>query len=275
MSLFAIPYPAIDPVLIEFGPIAVRWYGLAYMFGLLFAWLYVRSMLRNRALWPDGKPPFEPHRTDDLLLLCTLGVVIGGRLGSVIFYEPSYYLSNPLKVFAVWEGGMSFHGGLLGVILAVYLFSRWQKVAMFTVADMACAATTVGIFFGRIANFINGELYGRVTDVPWAMVFPDGGPEPRHPSQLYAAFLEGLLLFAVCRYATHWRNGLHMPGLVTGLFFAGYGIGRIIGELFRMPDPDHVLTTAVTTPGMVYSLPMVAIGAYLIWRATHRRPVAA
>lgn len=275
MPLFAIPYPVIDPIAFEIGPLAVRWYGLAYMFGLLFAWIYVRALLNDNSLWPQGRPPMASDRADDLLLMITLGVVIGGRLGSIIFYEPSYYLENPLKIFAVWEGGMAFHGGLLGVIFAVWLFARWRKVSMLSIADLACAATPVGIFLGRIANFINGELYGRVTHVPWAMVFPDAGPFPRHPSQLYEALLEGLLLFVLCRYVTHWRRGLGRPGLVTGVFFVGYGVGRSIAELYRLPDPAHALSTAYTTPGMVYSLPMILIGGFLIWRASRMRPQAA
>ncbi len=274
MSLFVIPYPVIDPVAVEIGPVSVRWYGLAYMAGLLFAWLYVRAMLRNRALWP-GEPPLKPAQTDDLLLWITFGIIVGGRLGSVLFYEPSYYVEHPLKVFAIWEGGMAFHGGLLGVILAVYIYSRIHEVTMLSIADLACAATPVGIFLGRLANFINGELWGRLTDVPWAMVFPDGGPFPRHPSQLYEAFLEGLLVFMACRYFTHWRKGLATPGLVTGVFFVTYGLGRTISEYFRMPDPNHFLTTAYTTPGMAYSIPMILIGAYLIWRAKRRRPALA
>ena len=274
MPLYVIPYPVIDPVAFELGPLLVRWYGLAYMFGLLFAWIYVRALLRNTAIWA-GKPPTAPEHADDLLLMITVGVVVGGRLGSVLFYEPSYYLENPLKIFAVWEGGMAFHGGLLGVILAVYIFSRWRKTSMMSIADIACASVPVGIFLGRIANFINGELYGRVTDVPWAMVFPAGGPFPRHPSQLYEAVLEGLFLFAVGRYLTHWRQGLTRPGLVTGVFFVGYGLARSVSELFRLPDPEHALSTAYATPGMVYSLPMILIGAYLIWRASRMRPAAA
>lgn len=274
MSLLVIPYPAIDPVAFEIGPVAVRWYGLAYMVGLLFAWIYVRALLRTPALW-RGPAPITPEQSDDLLLMITVGVVVGGRLGSVLFYEPSYYLSNPEKIFAIWEGGMAFHGGLLGVILAVYIFSRWRRVSMLSIADLACASVPVGIMLGRIANFINGELYGRITDVPWAMVFPAGGPFPRHPSQLYEAFLEGLLLFAVGRYLTHRRHALMRPGLVTGVFFAGYGIARSIGEQFRLPDASHPLSTAYTTPGMVYSLPMIAIGIYLIWRASRPRTAAA
>ena len=269
-----IPYPVIDPVAFEIGPIAVRWYGLAYMAGLLLGWLYVKALLRNQVLWP-AKPPFESHLVDDLLLWCTFGVVIGGRLGEVLFYDLNYFLANPSQIFAIWKGGMSFHGGLLGVILAVYLFSRWRGFVMFTVADLCCAAAPIGIFFGRLANFINQELVGRPSDVPWAMVFPAVDDIARHPSQLYEAFLEGLLLFVLCRIATHWAKRLDRPGFVTGVFFIGYGLGRILAENFRTFDPDHPLTIGFMTPSMVYSVPMVLVGIWVIWRAQARAAVTA
>ena len=265
MNPLVIPYPEIDPIAFTVGPVAVRWYGLAYMFGLLFAWVYVRRLLQNQSLWP-GAVPIAPDKTDDLLLWTTLGVVVGGRLGNVLFYDPAYFWAHPLEIFAIWNGGMAFHGGLLGVILAVYLFSRANKVAMFTIADLACAAAPAGIFFGRLANFINQEVVGRISDVPWAMVFPYLGEPARHPSQLYEAGLEGVALFLACRYATHSLKALDTPGIVTGVFFLGYGLTRIFCEFFRDYDPNHALTTPFTTAGMVYSLPMVAIGAYLLWR---------
>lgn len=272
MSPLVIAYPVIDPVAFEIGPIAVRWYGLAYMSGLLLGWLYIRSMLKNRSLWP-GKPPLEPHMTDDLLLWTTLGVVIGGRLGNVLLYDPGYYFANPLEIFAIWKGGMAFHGGLLGVILAVYLFSRAKGVRMFTIADLCCAAAPIGIFFGRLANFINQEVVGRVTDVSWAMVFPAVDSLPRHPSQLYEAVLEGVLVFILCRWVTHRAKLLDRPGVATGVFFVGYGVCRIIAENFRTFDPTHALAGTYFTPSMVYSVPMILVGAYVIWRA-YREPVA-
>ena len=265
-----IPYPEIDPIAFTIGPVAVRWYGLAYMFGLLFAWVYVRRLLQNPALWP-GKPPIEPDKTDDLLLWTTLGVVVGGRLGNVLLFDPAYYFANPLEIFAVWKGGMAFHGGLLGVALAIYLFARANKVPLFTIADLACAAAPVGIFFGRLANFINQEVVGRISDVPWAMVFPLVGEPARHPSQLYEATLEGLALFLLCRYFTHTRKALGSSGLVTGVFFLGYGTARIFCEVFRDYDHTHALATAYTSPSMAYSVPMLAVGAYLMWRASERR----
>lgn len=273
MSLFVLPFPVIDPVAFEIGPVAVHWYGLAYMFGLLFGWLYARSLFANTALWRD-KPPAGKEIADDLLLWTTLGVVVGGRLGYVLFYEPGYFLANPADIPKLWNGGMSFHGGLAGVCLAVYLFARAKKIPMLSIADVCCAAAPFGLFFGRLANFINGELWGRVSHAPWAMVFPDGGPEPRHPSQLYEAALEGLLLFLVIRYFTHRKKVLTMPGYASGIFFAGYALARITAENFRMPHPDHALNTGWLTAGIIYSLPMIAIGAYVIWRARKRASAA-
>jgi len=273
MTPLLVPYPEIDPVAFSIGPVAVRWYGLAYMFGLLFAWIYVHRLLRTKALWP-GEPPLVPDKTDDLLLWTTLGVVIGGRLGNVLLFDPSYYLANPLEIFAIWKGGMAFHGGLLGVILAVYLFARANKVAMFTIADMACAAAPVGIFFGRLANFINQEVVGRVSDVPWAMVFPVVGEPARHPSQLYEAALEGLALFLLCRYFTDNRKALARPGVVTGVFFLGYGLARILCEFFRDYDPTHFFATPYTTASQAYSVPMVLIGGFLLWRGRRMKAPA-
>jgi phosphatidylglycerol:prolipoprotein diacylglycerol transferase len=266
MPLFAIPFPALDPVAFELGPVTVQWYGLAYMFGLLGGWLYARSLFANKALW-KGDPPAGKETADDLLLWTTLGVVLGGRMGYVLFYEPAYFFANPLDIPKLWNGGMSFHGGLAGVCLAVYLFSRMRKIPMLSIADVCCAAAPFGLFFGRLANFVNGELWGRVSDVPWAMVFPDGGPLARHPSQLYEAGLEGLALFLVIRYFTHIRKVLPMPGYASGIFFAGYALARITAENFRMYDPEHAFSTGWLTPGIVYSIPMIAIGAYVIWRA--------
>ena len=265
MNILVIPYPEIDPIAFSIGPVVVRWYGLAYMFGLLFAWVYVRSLLKNAKLWP-GQAPIVADKVDDLLLWATLGVVVGGRLGNVLLFDPGYYFSNPLEIFAIWKGGMAFHGALIGVALAIYLFARVNKLGVFTIADLACAAAPVGIMFGRLANFINQEVVGRISDVPWAMIFPAVDANPRHPSQFYEAGLEGLALFMACRYATHNAKALGSPGVVTGVFFVGYGFARIFCELFRTYDPTHALSTPLTTPSMAYSLPMVLIGAYLLWR---------
>src|SRR5258706_12253585 len=218
---FAIPFPVIDPVLIDIGPFAIRWYALAYVFSILLGWRYTRALAAQK------QSPLTPAMLDDFVSWAVLGIVLGGRIGYVVFYNGAYYLDHPLQAFEVWHGGMSFHGGLIGVITAMALFARSRKLRFFHIADALAAATPIGLFFGRLANFINGELFGRETDVPWAMVFPSGGPNPRHPSQLYEAGLEGLLLVVVLPGGA-WRfEGLRGPGLLTGLFPAGYARGRV------------------------------------------------
>lgn len=274
MSLLAIPFPDFDPVAFSIGPLSVKWYGLAYLAGLLLGWAYIKRLLATPRLWRNNTPPFSPAKVDDLLLYITLGVVLGGRLGYVLLYEPGTYLASPLEIFAVWKGGMSFHGAFLASALAIWLFARRHGVSVLSTGDLATAALPIGLFFGRIANFINGELFGRITDVPWAMVFPYAralypGVEPatRHPSQLYEAALEGLLLFIILRVLTHGFGALKSPGLVTGTFLTGYALARSFSEIFREPHDVHVLNIGPLTAGQVYSIPMLAIGLYLIWRA--------
>jgi len=261
LSPLIIPYPEIDPVLFAIGPIAIRWYALAYIAGLVLGWRYMR--------WLSGREPVftTKQAIDDFLLWATIGVVIGGRLGYVLFYNPGYYLSHPVEILYVWTGGMSFHGGFLGVVVAVVLFSRSLGVHPLRFGDLCALAAPIGLFFGRVANFINGELFGRPTDVPWAMVFPAGGPLPRHPSQLYEAALEGLLLFFILlavELGTDWRS---RPGLMTGVFVAGYGVSRFIVEFAREPD-EHLTDLALgMSMGQWLSLPMILIGLGLIaWR---------
>jgi phosphatidylglycerol---prolipoprotein diacylglyceryl transferase len=265
----ALPFPNVDPVAVSLGPISVKWYGLAYACGLLLGWLYVKRILLTMRLWPAGGAPFSTVKADDMLLYMTAGVVLGGRLGYVIFYKPEYFLANPADVFAVWKGGMSFHGGFLGVVAALALFARQNGINPLTVADLAAAATPIGLFFGRLANFINAELWGRPSTVPWAMVFPDpeAGVVPRHPSQLYEAGLEGALLFVACAWLIYHRDALKRPGLVAGVFIAGYGLARSFCELFREPDPEHWATFSLMTPGILYSLPMIAVGLLIAQRA--------
>jgi phosphatidylglycerol:prolipoprotein diacylglycerol transferase len=280
MDLMAIPFPGIDPVAIALGPVQVRWYGLAYLCGLVLGWQYMRYLLRQPGLW-RGAAPMRPEQADDFLLWATLGVVIGGRLGFILLYYPATFINDPMRVFAVWEGGMAFHGGLLGVVAAIALFARFNHLPWLSLGDLVAATVPIGLFFGRIANFINGELYGKLTDVPWAVDFPasvmDPGDVagPRHPSQLYEACLEGLVLFLVLRYFTHSRGSLKKPGLTAGIFLFGYGTAHIIGEIFREWDYSLYFTTNYFSQGMVYSLPMVAAGAFLILRATRRHAVAA
>ncbi len=277
MTLFAIPFPDFNPIALEIGPVAIKWYGLAYMAGLLLGWIYIRRLLTEQRLWPRGAPPFDATRTDDLLLFMTIGVVLGGRLGFVLLYEAGHYLSNPSEIAMVWKGGMAFHGALLGCGLAIWLFARWNKVSTLSSMDLCAATVPLGLLFGRFANFINGELWGRPTDVPWGMVFPEARlqypqlePLPRHPSQLYEAALEGLVLYLVLRFMTHHRGSLQTPGLTTGLFLIGYGLARTFCEMFRSPHAGHVLNIGPLTAGMMYSIPMILLGLWFIWNAQSR-----
>ncbi|PTW53194.1 prolipoprotein diacylglyceryl transferase [Breoghania corrubedonensis] len=271
MPLFVLPYPAIDPVLVELGPFAIRWYALAYIVGILLAWRYMTRLVHNDRLW-QATPRPSAADIDDFVLWATFGIVLGGRLGYVLIYNLPYFMEHPAEIFHVWQGGMSFHGGFLGTVVAMVVFARLRKVPMLTLFDLAGTAAPIGLFFGRIANFINGELWGRVTDVPWAMVFPGAGPLPRHPSQLYEATLEGIVLFLVMRLLSHRFAMLQKPGFIAGAFAASYGIARLIGERFRMPDEQIGFLSFGTTMGMQLSLPMIVAGAALMLWAIRRRP---
>jgi phosphatidylglycerol---prolipoprotein diacylglyceryl transferase len=274
MDLLVIPYPAVDPVALQLGPLSVKWYGLAYIAGLLLGWLYIKRVLGEASLWKDNQPPLEPQKVDDLLIYMTVGVLAGGRLGYVLFYEPRHFLNHPLDIPAVWMGGMAFHGGLVGSIAAILIFARRFNANPWSMLDVCAAATPIGLFFGRLANFINGELVGRPTSVPWAMVFPGADALERHPSQLYEAFFEGLVLFAVLWWLTHRMGALRRPGFVAGVFLLGYGLARSFCEFFREPDPGHVLTLGPFTAGIFYSLPMIAAGLWLLREAAKRSPPA-
>jgi phosphatidylglycerol:prolipoprotein diacylglycerol transferase len=266
MPLFAIPFPAIDPVAVAIGPFAIRWYALAYILSLLVGWRY--------CVWLATRRPWLIDRrdVDDFLAWATLGVVLGGRLGYVLFYNLPYYSQHPVEALYLWHGGMSFHGGALGVMLAILLFTRARALPVFAFSDIICAAIPIGLFFGRLANFINGELFGRETDVSWAMVFPNGGPMPRHPSQLYEAVCEGLLLFLLLLLAEH-RGARRRPGIVTGLFLIGYAVARMSGELFRQPDAQLGFLVFGTTMGQLLSIPVLIAGFILIWWA-RRQPAS-
>jgi phosphatidylglycerol---prolipoprotein diacylglyceryl transferase len=272
----AIPYPDLDPVAIPihvpgfdllghgFGPMEfdIRWYALAYIAGLLIGWRYCMALAK--------KPPSvaRPQDIDDFLVWATLGVVLGGRTGYVLFYRPGYYIDHLDEIVKVWHGGMSFHGGALGVVVALWLFCRQRKIPVLGLADIVACAVPIGLFFGRIANFINGELWGRVTDVPWAMVFPrDPTQLPRHPSQLYEALLEGLVLFAVLYLLQRSRGVRVHRGTLTGTFLAGYGVARIIGEMFRQPDANLGFLIEGTTMGQLLSIPLLIAGLWLVWYA--------
>lgn len=267
MPFFALPFPAIDPVLVEIGPLAIRWYALAYVGGLFFGWWYAGRLMRNDMLWAAGQPRPEADRTDDLLLWCALGVVIGGRLGEVLFYNPGQYLSNPVEIIAFWNGGikgMSFHGGLAGCALAGLAYAHRRGWPKRSTLDVLGTVAPVGLFLGRIANFINDELWGRPTDVPWAVMFPSGGGIPRHPSQLYEAATEGLLLFIIINMLVR-RVGYRRPGYIAGWFGVGYAAARFFCEFFREPDAQQgFLFGGWLTMGMLLCLPMALVGVWLI-----------
>ncbi len=273
--LLALPFPAIDPVIVELGPFALRWYALAYVAGILLGWWYMRSLVRTERLWAPGQPRPSLADVDDVILWATLGIVLGGRLGYVLFYNPLYFLQNPAEILVLWEGGMSFHGGFLGVVLAVALFSWRRRVPLGSLSDIVAVSTPFGLLFGRLANFVNGELWGRPTDVPWAFVFPRAGPEPRHPSQLYEAALEGLVLFLVLRLLTHRFGILKRPWFATGAFVCGYGVARTVVEFFRMPDAHIGFFAGWLTMGMLLSIPMIVVGALVMAWAARRPAVAA
>ena len=260
-------FPGFDPVLIQLGPLAIRWYALAYIGSLLLGWRIMRRLVR---LSPQVATELQ---TDDFLTWATLGVVLGGRLGYVLFYQPGQYLQNPLGAFAVWQGGMSFHGGVLGVVTALVIYCRRQGVPLLGFADRLAVVVPIGLGLGRIANFINGELWGRPAPdwLPWAMIFPAAGPEPRHPSQLYQAGMEGLILLLVLAFLCRSPAIRARFGMLTGVFLVGYGIARIIGEFFRQPDAFLGFLFAGATMGQLLSVPMILAGAWLIARA---RPVA-
>ncbi len=265
MPFFLLPFPAINPTLIQFGPLAIRWYALAYIAGLLIGWAVIRAAVSRDALWNGVLRPTRDS-IDDLLAYCALGVIIGGRLGNVLFYDPSHYFANPLDIFKLWEGGMAFHGGLIGALVGIWLFARRYKTPVLTVMDLVAVVAPIGIFFGRVANFIKPELWGRPTDVAWAMIFPGSDGQPRHPSQLYEAGLEGLAIFIVLSLLA--RGGaLRQPGLITGAFAVLYAAARTFCEFYRDPDPrleDLGHYFPGLTMGMVLSAPLVIIGLGLI-----------
>ena len=258
-------YPNIDPIIFEIGPLALRWYSLAYIGGLLFGWWYIRKQLKK----PGA--PMSPQHIDDFITWATVGVIAGGRLGYVLFYNASYYASHPLDIFKLWDGGMSFHGGAAGVILAVIFFSRHHKLNMFAFGDRVAIVAPIGLFLGRLANFINGELWGRPTDAWYGMIFPgDRLQLVRHPSQLYEAFLEGIVLFAILWFLTHKTNALKKPGIVAGTFYIGYAIARYIVEFAREPDAHLLAQSDLITRGQLLSIPAFLFGAWLIWHAKRK-----
>lgn len=273
-------FPNIDPVLVHLGPFAIRWYALAYVAGILLGWRYAVGLLKNERLWTRRPAPMTPEQMDDLILWIAIGVIGGGRIGHVLFYTPlSATLADPLSIFRVWEGGMSFHGGAIGVAVALVIFAWRNKLDLLRIADVVAPAYPIGHFLGRCANFINGELWGREAPpgLPWAVRFCNeqivktlgycpAGDTPRHPSQLYEALFEGLVLFLILRWATHGAKLGNRRGVVAGLFVLFYALFRIAIETVRQPDAGLDKLPYGLTMGMILSIPMVLAGAWLIWR---------
>ncbi len=274
MPFLTIAFPVFDPIAISFGPIAIRWYALAYIGGIVLGWLYARVLIKNEKLW-GGPAPVTLLQMDDFILWVTVGIILGGRAGYVLFYNLPFFVANPAEIFELWKGGMSFHGGFLGCVVAVTAFAWKRNTSVLSLGDLTTAVGPIGLFLGRIANFINSELWGRPADdsVPWRMVFPNGGPLPRHPSQLYEAGLEGIVLFAIL--ALMIRGGaLKRPGLILGSFILIYALARIVGEFFREPDPQLGFLWGGLTMGMLLSVPMILAGGIIIAAALKRKPLA-
>ena len=253
-------FPNIDPIAFRIGPLAVHWYGLAYVVGILSWWQY--------SLWLTKKSPFVSRQLiDDYLVWAVVGVIVGGRLGYVLFYNPAKYVAHPFEIFQVWKGGMAFHGGLLGVVIATALYTMRRGVYFLNFSDLACCGVPIGLFFGRLANFINGELYGRITNSSLGVIFPHGGFFPRHPSQLYEAILEGLVLFIILTFGVTQTRWQYRRGLLTGIFFTGYALARITAECFREPDEFLGYFAGGVTMGQILSLPVLGLGIFLTLRA--------
>jgi phosphatidylglycerol:prolipoprotein diacylglycerol transferase len=272
MPFLILPFPQFDPIAVSLGPFAIRWYALAYIVGIVLGWVYARKILRTEKFW-GGPAPISVVQFDDYVLWVTLGIILGGRTGYVLFYNLSFFVQHPAEIFELWKGGMSFHGGFLGCVAAVMLFCKKNKLPIPSLGDITTAVGPIGLFLGRLANFINSELWGRPADssVPWAMVFPNGGPLPRHPSQLYEAGLEGIVLFAILALMIR-MGALKRPGLILGSFIAIYAIARIIGEFFREPDPQLGFLWGGLTMGMLLSVPMIIAGIIIIVVAWRRPP---
>ncbi|MBT1073014.1 prolipoprotein diacylglyceryl transferase [Pelotalea chapellei] len=249
-------FPQIDPVFLRIGPLQFRWYGLMYVLSFIFTYFFLRTESRRKKL------PLSTDDISDLVFYGAMGVVLGGRLGYILFYNLGFYLTHPLRVFAVWEGGMSFHGGMLGVCAAIFLYARRKKLSFFSVMDMVAQCAPVGLGLGRIGNFINAELYGRQTDVPWGIVFPGTGGVARHPSQLYEAFLEGIALFVIVRLAARKSN---VDGIASWSLIAGYGLFRFIVEFFREPDAQLGMVVGIFSMGQLLSLPMFLLGSIMVY----------
>ncbi|CCM76627.1 phosphatidylglycerol-prolipoprotein diacylglyceryl transferase [Rhizobium mesoamericanum STM3625] len=276
----AMPFPEIDPIAFSLGPLSVHWYGLAYVAGIMLGWYYARQIAGNSKLWPGEVSPITKLQLDDFIIWVALGIVLGGRIGYILFYDLAAVIERPVRAIQIWNGGMSFHGGLTGTTIAMIIFARRNSIPIWSLFDIVAAVVPIGLFCGRIANFINGELWGRLTDVPWGMVFCNqyiektngycpGGDFVRHPSQLYEAGLEGIVLLLVLALLIYRFRALKTPGFVTGVFVCGYALSRIFVEFFREPDAQlgYLLGTNWLTMGMVLSTPMVLLGIWAMLRA--------
>jgi len=264
--MLAIPFPLIDPVALHLGPLKIHWYGMAYLVSILLAWGYGVWLLKTK------KARLKPNDFSDYIVWAVFGIVIGGRLGYVLFYDMGNFIAQPLQILYVWRGGMSFHGGLIGILVATFLFCRQRRISFLSLGDIVAMVGPIGLFFGRIANFINAEHFGRVTDVSWAMIFPHGGPWLRHPSQLYEAGLEGLSLFILMigvDRCTNWRA--KHPGALIGVFMIGYAFARIFAEFYRVPDATFFLFSTLITIGQLLSLPLILVGGYFLWYAFQKK----
>jgi len=265
----SLAFPALDPVIFRLGPLEPRWYGLGYVIGILFAWVWGKKLLRTPSLWRDEAAPMPAIKLDDFVIWSVVAVVLGGRLGEVLIYNPSYYFANPQDIIRIWDGGMSFHGGFIGMLLAMVLFAKRHRIALLSMFDVIATGVPIGLGLVRIGNFINAELLGRVSDVPWAVLFPNGGFDAagnllaRHPSQLYEAALEGFLLFFILMVLTFRARALHYPGMIAGVFTCGYGLARTFVEFYREPSVDFVAGGWLTM-GMAWSIPMILGGLGLI-----------
>jgi len=273
MPFLTIAFPVFDPVAIALGPIVIRWYALAYIGGIVIGWIYARALIKSTRLW-GGPSPISLLDFDDFILWVTIGIIVGGRTGYVLFYNLDFFIAHPAEIFELWKGGMSFHGGFMGCVFAVFLFCWKRGLSVLSLGDITCAVGPIGLLLGRLANFINSELWGRHADasVPWAMVFPNGGPLPRHPSQLYEAGLEGIGLFLILALMIR-AGALKRPGLILGAFIFFYALARITGEFFREPDPQLGFLWGGLTMGMLLSVPMIFVGLVLMVRAW-RKPQA-
>jgi len=274
----ALAFPDIDPIIFRLGVFEPRWYGLGYVVGIFFAWWYGKKLLRKKNLWRGGKAPMEAEKLDDFVIWSVVAVVVGGRLGEVLIYQRDYYVNAPTDIIKIWDGGMSFHGGFIAMVVAMVLFALYHRLNIWSMFDTIAAGVPIGLGLVRITNFINAELWGRVSDVPWAVLFPNGGVDeqgnllPRHPSQLYEAALEGFVLFFLLMYLVFRWRALQIPGFVAGFFTFFYGVSRFFVEFFREPGRDFVAGGWLTM-GMAWSLPMIGGGLimmlYIFMRERH------